>query len=419
MIRRALALLALLLGASAARGQVIAELGDYISEINIPNSVTTSGLVSYSDTFNNGNALMSPCGSDGNPIQRPPCASDPFDWVQGTYPGNQQTGNDNLSGTRGGANFVVPSGGCFYGTALGKICITSTDGTILIQTNAGNNTAKITSGNSSSGTMLSFGGNGLLTVVTGNGGANGTLASGGFRFVQPAAQTTGFTFTATQSLVRCDATSGSVTGTLPSAAANGQHYIFVKADSSANTCVMTRGSTNTVDGVTSVTLNNQGDWIEVVDGTSTGNWTIVGGNYSYKTCQTQLSVNGASFAQCQISELLTLSTGGATTDTTANLLPANSIIDAVVARVTVTTSGGITWSLGDATTAARFIAAGTSGTAGTTAVGILQWSGAVTTLAAGPSQASAAKVRVTASGTPSTGQIRLTSFVRTATAPAS
>lgn len=48
--------------------------------------------------------------------------------------------------------------------------------------------------------------------------------------------------------------------------------------------------------------------------------------------------NGATSTRRNISELVTLSTGGATSDTTANLLPANSIIEAVVARVTTTIS---------------------------------------------------------------------------------
>jgi hypothetical protein len=107
-------------------------------------------------------------------------------------------------------------------------------------------------------------------------------------------------------------------------------------------------------------------------------------------------------------ELLTLSTGGLTTDTTANLLPAGSLILAVVGRVTTTITTTTSWGLSDPTTANRFAATNSTLTAGTTSIGILQWSGAVTTLAAGPSQAAAAKARVTCVGSnPGAGVVRI------------
>jgi hypothetical protein len=107
-------------------------------------------------------------------------------------------------------------------------------------------------------------------------------------------------------------------------------------------------------------------------------------------------------------ELLTLSTGGLTTDTTANLLPAGSLILAVVGRVTTTITTATSWGLSDPTTANRFAATNSTLTAGTTSIGIVQWSGAITTLAAGPSQAAAAKVRVTCVGSnPGAGVVRV------------
>lgn len=126
--------------------------------------------------------------------------------------------------------------------------------------------------------------------------------------------------------------------------------------------------------------------------------------------------NGSTWRHGRNTELLTLSTSGTTTDTSANLLPANSIIEAVVARVTTTIGTATDWKLGDPTTAGRFTAANATMTAGTTDVGLLHWSGAVSTLATGPSQPSAAKVRVTTTGTPSAGAIRITVFYRTFTA---
>ena len=128
------------------------------------------------------------------------------------------------------------------------------------------------------------------------------------------------------------------------------------------------------------------------------------------------SPNGAQWTRGQASELLTLSTAGTTTDTSANLLPANSIIEAVVARITTTIATATDWKLGDATTAGRFTTASSTLTAGTTVVGTVQ---ADQTGAAGPRQASAAKVRVTTTGTPSAGAIRITVFYRQFVAPTS
>lgn len=134
---------------------------------------------------------------------------------------------------------------------------------------------------------------------------------------------------------------------------------------------------------------------------------------------TLLTANGAQWVQGQNSELLTLSTSGATTDTTANLLPANSIIEAVVCRVTTTITTATDWSVGDGTTAARFSSANATLVAGTTSVGLNHQKGAVTTDAAGPTQVSAAKVRITTTGTPGAGAIRITVFYRSFVAPTS
>lgn len=131
---------------------------------------------------------------------------------------------------------------------------------------------------------------------------------------------------------------------------------------------------------------------------------------------TELSANGAQWIKGQASELLTLSTIGTTTDTTANLLPANSIIEAVVARVTTTITVATDWKLGDPTTAGRFSAADSTMTAGEVVVGTVQ---ADQTSAAGPRQVAAAKVRVTTTGTPGAGVIRITVFYRQFVGPTS
>lgn len=121
------------------------------------------------------------------------------------------------------------------------------------------------------------------------------------------------------------------------------------------------------------------------------------------------AINGQALTINSASELLTLSTGGLTTDTSANLLPAGAIILSVTCRVTTTITTTTNWAVGDPTTAARFSAANATLTAGTTSIGLDHLSGAVATLAAGPTQAAAAKVRITCTGAnPGAGAIRIT-----------
>lgn len=156
----------------------------------------------------------------------------------------------------------------------------------------------------------------------------------------------------------------------------------------------------------------------------TGSFVTAGGLYVAKTSYfagelNQVTANGGEWVRGSASELLTISTSGTTTDTTANLLPANSIIEAVVARVTTTITTATDWKLGDPTSATRFAAANSTMTAGATSIGILHWGGAVSTDALGPHQPAAAKVRVTTTGTPGAGAIRITVFYRTFVAPTS
>lgn len=131
----------------------------------------------------------------------------------------------------------------------------------------------------------------------------------------------------------------------------------------------------------------------------------------------QETINGARWTHGNLSEEITLSTSGLTTDSSANLLPANSIIEAVVCRVTTTITTTTNWAVGDPTTSARFSAANATLASGTTSVGITQCDQAG---AAGPKQVSAAKVRITCTGSnPGAGKIRVTTFFRTFIAPTS
>lgn len=135
----------------------------------------------------------------------------------------------------------------------------------------------------------------------------------------------------------------------------------------------------------------------------------------------QQTANGGLWTRAHASENLTLSTSGTTTDTSANLLPANAIIEAVVARVTTTITTATDWKLGDSAQAARFTAAqsGAQLTAGATVVGLLHRDPTVASSNLGPVQSSAAAVRVTTTGTPGAGRIRVTVFYSAFTAPTS
>lgn len=113
------------------------------------------------------------------------------------------------------------------------------------------------------------------------------------------------------------------------------------------------------------------------------------------------------------SEDLTLATGGLTTDTAGNLLPAGALILGVTATVT-TTIGSCTggFQIGDATTAGRFSgAADTTLTQGETRNSNITGTSAstgVASLTTGILQAAAAKVRVTCTtSNASAGKVRI------------
>lgn len=120
-------------------------------------------------------------------------------------------------------------------------------------------------------------------------------------------------------------------------------------------------------------------------------------------------------------ELMTIAAAGST-DSAANLLPANSVIRGVVARVTVVIPTAVTFRLGDAATTRRFSATDTSTAATSTVVGITHMAGSVTTDAAGPTQGAAAQVRLTMNGgvpANNSGRVRVTVFYSSFTAPTS
>lgn len=130
------------------------------------------------------------------------------------------------------------------------------------------------------------------------------------------------------------------------------------------------------------------------------------------------TVNGASFVPYVDSELITLATGALVTDSSANLLHASSLIDAVVCRQTTAITTSTNWGISDPTTANRFAAAVSIAT--TTLVGFDQNLPTAASRAASAIQDSAAKLRITVTvSNPGAGIVRCTVFGRTATVPAS
>ena len=149
---------------------------------------------------------------------------------------------------------------------------------------------------------------------------------------------------------------------------------------------------------------------------------IVGGGVSFPTnIPGALGVSGgySSYSESgAMTEEITLSTSGTTTDSAANLLPANAYIDGVAIRITtgITGAGVTTITVGDGTDGARF-KTGMTLTLADTAIGLehLDQTGAN-----GPIQASAAKLRITAVGaTPTAGKVRVIVYYRLWTIPAS
>jgi hypothetical protein len=141
-------------------------------------------------------------------------------------------------------------------------------------------------------------------------------------------------------------------------------------------------------------------------------WSCTGlGNAAFGSSSTNSS------AACETAfAATTLATGGTTTDSGLTCLPANSIIDAVVYRITTTITTAANFTIGDATIAARFCGTQSTLTAGTTGICFAQ---ADQTGTSGPRQTSAVAVRVTTNANPGAGAIRLIVFYHTWTAPTS
>lgn len=119
-------------------------------------------------------------------------------------------------------------------------------------------------------------------------------------------------------------------------------------------------------------------------------------------------------AACETSYgITTLNTGGTTTNTGQNCLPANAVIDAVVYRITTTITKAANFTIGDGSAANRFCTTQSKLTPGTTGV-CLNHSGTSAQV-----QGSAAAVRVTTNAHPGAGAMRLIVYYHSWTAPTS
>lgn len=107
---------------------------------------------------------------------------------------------------------------------------------------------------------------------------------------------------------------------------------------------------------------------------------------------------------------------GASTNTGLSCLPANSVIDAVLYRITTTITTAASFTIGDGTIAARFCAAQSTLTVGTTGICFAQ---ADQTGTSGPRQVAAAVVKITPNTTPGAGALRLIVYYHTWVAPTS
>lgn len=213
--------------------------------------------------------------------------------------------------------------------------------------------------------------------------------------------------------------SGQVTSTVGSGTAP---FVVASTTAVANlNASLLLGGTWAIPGAIGATTPNTGAFTTLsASGAATVGGTLaVTGNVTQSANETRQTANGAQYIEGQISEEITLSTGGTTTDSAADLLPANAIIQHIVARVTATIATATDWKLGDSAQAARFHAVTTDLVLGTTKVAKEHLQPIVASNDLGPIQGAAAKLRVTTTGTPSAGKIRITVFYKQAVVPTS
>lgn len=124
-----------------------------------------------------------------------------------------------------------------------------------------------------------------------------------------------------------------------------------------------------------------------------------------------------------LTEQITLDISGTSpiiaSESVADLLPADSIIEAVTARITTTLTGFVDWSIGDGYVSDRFSGPDTALTAGTTVVGLNHVDALSVSPSIGARQTLAGKIVISTSDSPTAGVIRVSVFYRKFVAPTS
>lgn len=165
------------------------------------------------------------------------------------------------------ANAVLPANDSYANTIIGGSPITAaTSGTSAVVANLAVVAPIITTGIGAITNAASLYVNGAPTGGTNNYAllVNGTSLFTGYGIAINTLTTTGNTILLSQSTIRCDATSGAQTDTLPTAAAAfntstgaGQIFTVKKIDSSGNTCTLKGNGAETIDGVNTKVLSTQ------------------------------------------------------------------------------------------------------------------------------------------------------------------
>lgn len=182
--------------------------------------------------------------------------------------------------------------------------------------------------------------------------------------------------------------------------------------------VLATAASKVIPGATSLSLRDNADSADnliILDaGGATFRGALTAASY------TQQANNGAQAIDGFISEEVTLSLIGLTTDSSSNLLPVNSRIKFVNWYITQAITGGavVTMQIGDGTVATRF-ASTTTLTLGGNGVGQSHMQGSVVADASGPVQTTAAAVRITMNAIPTAGKVRLVVFYEQGVAPTS
>lgn len=183
-----------------------------------------------------------------------------------------------LSTNAGDFNFSADSLAS-SGTAIIQVDATFVGG-MLISTNGGGN---LTLGTTVNGFVMDKTTGALKFAAYGSGilhsDGSGNITSQGFtQNINGSAKTGNYTAASIDDVLRGDSSGGTFQFTLPTAVGiSGKTYVFKKIDSSSTVITIGTTSSQTIDGVTSTTLNTQYEQIEVISNGT--NWDVLDRQY--------------------------------------------------------------------------------------------------------------------------------------------